>query len=287
MELSDPILADSQVYSWFDLFAVPLFFLAAGVELLGYQARQKNFPWRDMVTSALLGVGNIGSRLLGTYLLADLYLAVWGLRLFDIQPGVLSLVALLLLVELIYYWFHRFTHSIRWLWSHHIVHHTSQSLTLMSAVRIGWTGLLSGEMFVWLIPVVIGFQPEYVIMAISVNMIYQFWIHTDLIGKLGPIEYIFNTPSHHRVHHAYNQPYANMNFGGMLIIFDRLFGTFAEEDDRFSLKYGVAGQENGHNPLTIVFAPWYEMLADMLRARGLHELAASVLTIPPSSSQAD
>src|SRR5690606_23628431 len=123
-------------------------------------------------------------------------------------------------------------HEIRWLWATHAVHHSPNRMNFLTAERLGWTQNLSGAVLTLTPLLVIGFRAEDVLGMFALNLLYQYWLHTEMIGKLGWLEWIFNTPSHHRVHHGSNPQYLDANYGGILIIFDRLFGTFVEEKEK-------------------------------------------------------
>jgi sterol desaturase/sphingolipid hydroxylase (fatty acid hydroxylase superfamily) len=162
-------------------------------------------------------------------------------------------------LEFAYYWFHRWSHTINWLWATHAVHHSANELTLPAALRLGWTGLISGGWLVYIPLILIGFPPKMIGILLGINLLYQFGLHTEMVRRLGPIEWIFNTPSHHRAHHASEAPWLDCNFGGVLIIYDRIFGTFVPEPVEGGLSYGLTVQLESHNPLIIAFHQWQIM----------------------------
>ncbi|MFZ5749412.1 MAG: sterol desaturase family protein [Pseudomonadota bacterium] len=172
-------------------------------------------------------------------------------------------------VEFAYYWFHRASHRVRWLWASHAVHHSAEEMTLLASVRLGWTNLLSAGWVVYLPLVLIGFPPAMVFLLLAFNLRYQFFLHTEAVGRLGPIEWVFNTPAHHRVHHASNARYLDCNYGGVLIIFDRWFGSFREECPEEPIIYGLAHRQPSYNPLVIAFREWGLMMRDAWRAHGV------------------
>jgi sterol desaturase/sphingolipid hydroxylase (fatty acid hydroxylase superfamily) len=166
-------------------------------------------------------------------------------------------VAAFFSVEFIYYWFHRASHTVNWFWATHAVHHSASEMTLPAAIRLGWTGQVTGVWLFFLPLVLIGFPPALVVGLLGANLIYQYSLHTEAIPKLWrPIEYVFNTPSHHRAHHASDAAWLDKNFGGVLIVFDRLFGTFAEEPDGGGLTYGLVKPERSYNPVRIAMTQW-------------------------------
>jgi sterol desaturase/sphingolipid hydroxylase (fatty acid hydroxylase superfamily) len=205
-------------------------------------------------------------------------------RLFDFdQTAPLALVALFLAGEFVYYWHHRASHRIRWMWATHRVHHSATRLNLTAAIRVGWTGNISGSFLFWLPLAWIGFHPLAIVGALGAGLLYQFFIHTELAPRLGPLEWVLNTPAHHRVHHASNSACLDRNFGGVLIVFDRLFGTFAEAPRDEPLRYGLAGEATTLNPFGIALGEWRSMLED---ARHAGSVAATLraLSAPPGSA---
>ncbi len=159
-------------------------------------------------------------------------------------------------VEFAYYWFHRLSHRINWLWATHAVHHSANELTLPAAVRLGWTGVISGGWLAFAPLMLLGFPPLMVGLLLALNLLYQFGLHTEAIRKLGPLEWVLNTPSHHRAHHASEEPWLDCNFGGVLIVFDRWFGTFVPEPDEGGLRYGLTDPIQSNNPFVIALRQW-------------------------------
>ncbi|MFG1378133.1 sterol desaturase family protein [Xanthobacter autotrophicus] len=191
-------------------------------------------------------------------------------RLFDIpMQGVAVWVALFLAVEFCYFLHHLAMHKVRWLWATHAVHHSATRLNLSAAVRIGWGGHLTGGLVFYLPLVALGFPPLAVFGMLGAGLVYQFFLHLARPPHLGPLEWVLNTPRHHTVHHASNASIVDRNFGGVLIVFDRLFGTFAEAPRGETLSFGVAGTPTSRNPLAIVFREWIAMLRDARHTPGL------------------
>jgi sterol desaturase/sphingolipid hydroxylase (fatty acid hydroxylase superfamily) len=193
--------------------------------------------------------------------------------------------ALLLFItlEFCYYWLHRAGHRVRWFWCNHAVHHTPNQLNLGASLRIGMFGKLIGNV-VFLLPLVwMGFDLRLVLAALSLNLTYQFWIHATWIPKLGWLEYVLNTPSAHRVHHAANLEYLDANYGGVLIIFDRLFGTYIAERDDVPCRYGLVHPMTSHNPFRVEFAQWISLARDLAHVRSLRALLGH-LAMPPGWS---
>jgi sterol desaturase/sphingolipid hydroxylase (fatty acid hydroxylase superfamily) len=182
------------------------------------------------------------------------------------------MVACFFAEDLAYYWFHRIAHERRWFWASHIVHHSSQHYNLTTALRQTWTGTLGLNFIFWLPLVYIGFPPLMVFLFSSISLVYQFWIHTETIARMGPLEWVMNTPSHHRVHHAINAKYLDANYAGVLIIWDRLFGTFVPEDDKEKIRYGIISQLGTFNPFRVAFHEWLGIWRDVTHAKSLREV---------------
>ncbi|NKF24603.1 sterol desaturase family protein [Solimonas marina] len=232
--------------------------------------RRGGYSWLDSGTSMAIAVGNLLIRPLNLLLLAPLFAWVYAHRLFDPQlQGPWAFLGVVLLVDFIYYVFHRSSHMLRWMWATHGVHHSSTELNLSAAYRLGWTELLSGTWLFLLLPVGFGISPTWVTAAFALNLLYQFVLHSRLVGRLGPLEWVFNTPTHHRVHHAMNEELLDRNFGGILIVWDRLFGTFAAAPDESALRYGIAGRAPRYNPFAVAFGEWRAMFAELRDAQGL------------------
>lgn len=164
-----------------------------------------------------------------------------------------------------FYWHHRLSHEVRILWAAHVNHHSSEMLNFSTALRQSWTEQLYKYVF-WLWMPLAGFDPTMIMTMMSVNLIFQFLPHTQLVGKLGPLEWIFNTPSHHRIHHASNHKYLDRNHAGMLIIWDRLFGTFQEEDEKVKPVYGITNNIHTYNLFQIASHEFKDLWADVKRA---------------------
>jgi sterol desaturase/sphingolipid hydroxylase (fatty acid hydroxylase superfamily) len=178
--------------------------------------------------------------------------ALWTLPMDDPRSWVIGFFAL----EFAYYWFHRWSHKVNLLWATHAVHHSANELTLPASIRLGWTGIVSGGWLIFAPLALLGMPPAMIGILLALNLLYQFGLHTEAIRKLGPIEWIFNTPSHHRAHHACDEPWLDCNFGGVLIIFDRWFGTFVPEPDEGGLRYGLTDPIQSYNPFVIALRQW-------------------------------
>ncbi len=189
-------------------------------------------------------------------------------------------VLLFLLDDFAYYWFHRANHEIRLLWAGHVPHHSSQKLNFGTALRQGVTERVHKYLF-WAPLPLLGFDPLMIFTMIGLNLFYQFWVHTELVGRLHPwIELLFNTPSHHRVHHASNVRYLDCNHGGVLIIWDRLFGTFSAELAHEPPIYGLTHNINTFNPLKVAFGEYLKLARDCGQARNWRECVRYLFAAP-------
>lgn len=251
--------------------AIPLYVLGILIELVAirYWKRKGEFETRDALTSLLMGAGNVAAGLLLGFVSVVALLWVWQFRFFDLGLHWWVFVAAFIFDDLRYYCYHRIAHRVRWVWAEHVNHHSSQHYNLTTALRQSWTGQMTG-MFVLQVPLVLlGFHPAVIAFVYGFNLIYQFWIHTEAIDKFPrPIEYVFNTPSHHRVHHATNPRYLDANYAGTLIIWDRMFGTFVEELPEDMPRYGIVKNVGTFNPVRVAFHEWVGMLKDVF-SRGL------------------
>lgn len=182
--------------------------------------------------------------------------------------------------ELAYYAYHRAAHRVRWFWCTHAVHHSPNQLNLSAAYRFGWTGRLTGTLAFFMLLPWLGMPPPVVIGLLSLNLLYQFWIHATWIPRLGPLEWVFNTPSAHRVHHAANLEYLDGNYGGVLILFDRLFGTYIAERPELPCRYGWVVPLEGHSLWRIEFGAWAALWRDLRGARNLSQFCGHLLRPP-------
>jgi sterol desaturase/sphingolipid hydroxylase (fatty acid hydroxylase superfamily) len=184
-------------------------------------------------------------------------------------PGIGVFLLLFLLTDALFYVQHRIAHSVRWFWGTHAVHHSSTRMNLSTALRQNFTNALSGNWIFWWLPLaLIGFDRNWTLIAIETNLFYQFFLHTGMINRLGGFEKIFNTPSHHRVHHGRNPTQIDTNFGGVLIIWDRLAGTFVDESHAGSIVYGVSNMPRKPlNPWHLQTHEYADMFRDVIRHR--------------------
>jgi alkylglycerol monooxygenase len=256
--------------------AVPFFIAAIAVELGFDRARGRGlYRSNDAINSLSLGMLSSTTG----YFTALLKLLIWGLVLenfaafnmpiawFDSSPGGIALwIAAAVGWDFCYYWRHRCGHEISVLWAAHAVHHQSEDYNLSTALRQSSTGFL----FEWVFYVplfVVGFPLEVLLTVGAANLIYQFWVHTQFVQRLGALDYIFVTPSNHRVHHAQNERYIDKNYGGILILWDRLFGTFADERDDHPVVFGVRKPLANLNPFWANIQVYDYLLFDAIKTR--------------------
>ena len=244
--------------------ATPLFTVLIIVEMIyAYYNKKIRFEPKDTVASMLMGTGSVVANALGAIFIVQLATWTFQFHLFEIPNTIWAFALCFILHDLAYYALHRAAHRVRWFWASHIIHHSSQHYNLSTALRQTWTSPLSIT-FIFLLPLFyIGFPPEMVAFTIGINLIYQFWIHTEAIDKMGPLEWVLNTPSHHRVHHSTNPIYLDSNYAGAFIIWDRMFGTFVAERDDQPCKYGIVSNIATYNPFKIAFHEWISMIKDI------------------------
>ncbi len=246
----------------------PIFALAVIIE---YTAIRMNYArgiydLRDAFASMSMGVGNLIVGALTAFALTWLMMLLWPYRIMTINSDVFSFILLFIAYDFIYYWKHRFAHRVRWFWMEHVTHHSSQHYNLSTALRQPWFGPFTGLVALGLPLVILGFNPGLIILVAGINLIYQFWIHTESIGRL-PVwfEAVFNTPSHHRVHHAINPRYLDANYAGVFIIWDRLFRTFVAETQDDPPIYGIVKQLESFNLLVIAFHEAAALIRDCIK----------------------
>jgi len=243
------------------MLAVPFFVATMLLELLAARLTGRaSYDTRDTAASLAMGVGNLAIGLVFGFVTFAVLMALYEWRLMTWGWSVPAFVAAYFLDDLRYYFYHRIAHTMRWWWWGHVTHHSSQHYNLSTALRQEWTGPWNFD-FLMRVPLVVVFGIHPVMLAFlgGINLVYQYWIHTEVIRRFpAPIEWFFNTPSHHRVHHGANPRYLDANYAGTFIIWDRLFGTFVPERDDEPVRYGLVKNLGTHNPLRIGF---HELMA--------------------------
>ncbi len=248
-------------------YAIPFFFVTVILEvILTVKVKLEDYEYKDAGTSIMMGLGNVFIGLFTKGVVLSVFYLIYNFyHLFDIPFIWWAWVLILFADDFCYYWFHRVSHESRFFWASHVVHHSSQQYNLSTALRQTWSGSFYSFIF-WIPLVLIGFHPVMILVQMSISLLYQYWIHTELIVKLPKfIEAILNTPSHHRVHHASNPQYLDRNYAGIFIIWDRLFGSFEEEKEKPI--YGLVKNIKTYHPVKIAFQEWYDMLKDFFSAK--------------------
>jgi sterol desaturase/sphingolipid hydroxylase (fatty acid hydroxylase superfamily) len=264
--------------------SILLIFLALALVEYGWRTRiaKRSYDWRASLGSVGVAFGQFLIKPLAAGVVLTVYTAahahaLFELSIYDWRVWLIAFVG----VEFTYYWFHRASHTTNWFWATHAVHHSANEMTLPAAIRLGWTGQITGVWLFFLPLVLIGFPPLMIVGLLGANLIYQFVLHTEAVGKLWrPIEYLLNTPSHHRAHHASDQALLDKNYGGVVIVFDRMFGTFAAEPDAGGLTYGLVMPLRSNNPFRIALNQWFVLGSALRGATGWRRRWA-ILVGPP------
>jgi sterol desaturase/sphingolipid hydroxylase (fatty acid hydroxylase superfamily) len=247
------------------VFAIPVFIALIIIEVVINAKKNLNlYKFKDSTANITMGLGSVVIGLLTKTFAFFVFLWIYQFRLFEI-PNTWWMWGLLLLADdVTFYWYHRLAHQIRFFWAAHVQHHSSEHMNFSVALRQSWgEPFIKFLFYIWL--PFIGFNPVYILIMQAISLVYQFFPHTKLVGKLGPIEWIFNTPSHHRVHHATQIQYLDKNHAGILIIWDRMFGTFQKEIEVPT--YGITVNINSFNPLKIASHEYISLWQDIRRAK--------------------
>ena len=261
----------SEIY----MVILPLVLTAALVEGVWLsRSRPEGYDWKASACSLADLAGRQLLRFVPLAVIAPWMAWTWEHRLFTQSlDNVGSILLLFFGLEFFYYWYHRFSHTTRWFWAGHSPHHSPNQLNLSAAYRLGWLGRLTGSTLFFTPLVLLGFTPTVVLTSLLLNLLYQFWLHADWFPRLGWLEGIFNTPSNHRVHHARNPEYLDANFGGVLVVFDRLFGTYIPERADVPCDYGtITPTVSSRNPFVLNFSPWIGLFKDLRTARSPREV---------------
>ena len=258
-------------------YAIPFFVLSVAAEIWMFRSAKaagKGYAFKDTATSLLLGTGSQVAGFLSAGAMLWIVLWVHARAPFDFGWGWYVWPICFVLDDLAYYLFHRSAHRVRWFWAAHVTHHGSEHYNLSTALRQTWTGFISLSFLSRLPLFWIGFPIEMVFFCGALNLIYQFWFHTEAIDKMPRwFEAIFNTPSHHRVHHATNPRYLDANYAGVFMCWDRMFGTFVAEDAQDKIEYGLVKNLGSYNIIWAAFHEWVGIAQDMWAAPWRHKLS--------------
>jgi len=275
-------LSVSEVYA----IGAPIVLAMIFVEILISNWQQKNYyKTQDTLCTIGLLAGNIIVAFSIKGLILALHFYLYQYKIFELS-GMLPLwlfwILTFVVIDLVFYIYHRMSHRIRFLWAIHLSHHSSEEMNFAVSFRQAWFGPVSKIPFFMLLPI-LGFDPTIIAAAGVISTLWGIVGHTQIIGKLGFIEWVFNTPSHHRVHHGSNKQYIDKNYGNLLIIWDRMFGTFEPEEE--PVKFGLVNNVNTYNPAKITFMAWSSMIDDIKKKKNLSEMLSTI--IEPPSTQAE
>lgn len=263
------------------VLAIPVFFGFMGLELWVARRRGRRL-YRFADSIANLGNG-IGEQIIQAFCIpitVGVYATVFAhARLATISSrSVVAWIVLFIVLDFLYYAYHRASHRVNFLWAGHVVHHSSEEYNFSVALRQSWFGQQLTEWVFFLPLALAGFPPAMFVVTITLNTLYQFFIHTRLVGRLGPLEWILNTPSHHRVHHGVNPRYIDRNYAGILILWDRMFGSFEPERER--VVYGLTKNIETYNPFRIAFHEYAAIARDVARAKSWRARIGFLLRYP-------
>ena len=290
-ESLQPLLSNVLPSHWQEwllpLVGVPFFLLFLAEWF--YQSKRGNgdsFSLKRTITNFSLGGSYLTFELIVQALIVlPICLWLYQYRLFTIGVTWLTVIPIFIAVEFSYYWFHRASHRVNWFWSAHVLHHSDDKMNLSTAMRQSVLYSVTGWWLFFVPLMMLGVHPVWVFFFYALDLIYQFFIHTETVGKFPKwVEYIFDTPSNHRAHHGANDEYIDQNYGGVIIIFDRWFGTYVEEDTvNNPVKYGVVGEASHDNIFKLIFDVFYRMWQRFFRAKGFKN-KLKVLFSPPSAA---
>jgi len=264
-------------------FAIPFFIISMLLELyVTTKENIKTYETKDAFSSIAMGIGNVLLGFLSKGLvLVALFYVYENFRFFTLPVTWWSFVLIFFADDLSYYLFHRVSHECRLFWASHVVHHSSQHYNLSTALRQTWSGGFYSFIF-WLWLPLLGFHPAMIMLQMSISLLYQFWIHTEAIDKMPKwFEAVMNTPSHHRVHHGSNPLYLDRNHAGILIIWDKMFGTFQPELKEEKVVYGLVKNIDTYNPVKIAFIEWIHLFKDAFSGKKSLKDRLHYFTKPP------
>jgi sterol desaturase/sphingolipid hydroxylase (fatty acid hydroxylase superfamily) len=253
------------------VFAIPIFIACILIEaFLDYRQQLKLYHGKDTAACISMGVGVIFVGLITKTFYFFIFQLIYQFRIIELENTWWMWTLLFFADDFSFYWHHRMSHQVRFLWAAHIQHHSSTRMNFSVALRQSWMEPFYKYLFYLWIPL-LGFNPLYIFIMQAFSLIYQFFQHTELVRNLGPFGWVFNTPSHHRVHHAVQHKYLDRNHAGILIIWDRLFGTFVKEDQQDLPVYGITENIKSYNPAVIATHEYVNLWKDIKRASKLSD----------------
>ena len=265
---------------------VPIVLTMIFIEILISNFRNQNFYKRG---DTLCTIGLLSGNIIVAFAIKGMVLAfhifLYQFRVFDFvnQIPIWALwIITFISIDLVFYVYHRMSHRVRFLWAIHLSHHSSEEMNFAVSFRQAWFGPISKIPFFMVLPL-LGFDPTIIAVAGVISTLWGIVGHTQVIGKLGPLEWIFNTPSHHRVHHGSNKQYIDKNYGNLLIIWDRLFGTFEPEDEK--VKFGLVNNVNTFNPVKVTFMAWMSMINDLKQKNSFIEIIKVIFGPPVTQTK--
>ena len=274
-------LTVNQVYA----IGAPIVLAMIFAEILISSWQNKNYyKANDSICTVGLLAGNIAMAFAIKGFALGLHFYLYQFRLIDLaslMPTWAMWVMTFVLIDFVFYIYHRMSHRVRFLWAIHMSHHSSEEMNFAVSFRQAWFGPVSKIPFFIILPL-LGLDPTIIAVAGVISTLWGIVGHTQIFGKLGPLEWIFNTPSHHRVHHGSNEQYIDKNYGNLFIIWDRIFGTFEEEKE--PVIYGLVSNVNTFNPVKITFMAWSSIMKDIKMGNNLTQNLYSIFG-PPNTSQ--
>ncbi|MEP1229242.1 MAG: sterol desaturase family protein [Litorimonas sp.] len=273
--MSDPNITFPLVLLW----AAPVFALTLSIEwvLVSAGILKGRYERKDAISSIALGIGNLLSDILMGAISLGVLMWMWQFRLFDWGVSLPIIFLCLIAQDFTYYWKHRAAHRIRWFWTAHVVHHSSQHYNLTTALRQPWNNHFTGFVLLTSPLIILGFHPLLVGFVGGINLIYQYWIHTEAIDRMPKwFEALMNTPSHHRAHHGTNPQYLDANYAGIFIIWDKMFGTFVPEDKQAPVTYGLVSNYATFNPIKIAVLEIIAVFQDVFQRKDLGQTGPNI-----------
>ena len=269
------------------LFALPIFFIAILIEITAKKLLNARGTLNSVDDSVSIFMGLMSVVTNGAAAFITLGMLLWAeqFKIFDLPLTLTVIIACFILDDLRYYLHHRIAHRCRWPWAMHIIHHSSRRYSLAVALRQGWTKHFTGTTVLKIPLVLVGFNPILVIFCGALNAVYQFFLHTETVHKLPKwFEAVFNTPSHHRVHHGKNPEYLDSNYAGTLIIWDKIFGTFVPENENAYPDYGLVKDFETFNPFKIFIHEYWGILKDVFGSKRSLKDRLLYIVAPPGWS---